>query len=512
MAYWKIFFVVISLLLAFPMEGGAANELPEIIKDFTPILAFVKRASRDVTIDAGALQGVKKGDLFTVYGKGEPIRHGTSVKGYKKRQLGLLQALRVKRHKTRCRVLKNTGPILVGAQVLRFSGLRVTLVPGHNVSLRGFQGFSRALKDALSSLQWVESTALPKYISGDLDPGRFGLDLIFVADASTLTVYGPDMSVLRKYDLDLGHRVENAPTKICLPTMLARSDLEPLGDIEGNMEQVAVANISGDELFEVYAITGDFLLTSRYKGAGQDEAFRVASQGEVPISMSVSGKDGILAVNILEEGIGLHSKVFRIGKDGLEELLGDVNLWLRFCLIDPDTGEWALIGQGYVPGREGGIQSPLYRLKVQDRKLLYEDELLSPPGFSLRRGVVWGKKFLFESRDGQVLFWESTKEGKKTPQVVTIDAQDRTMRPIFTLARPFVDRTGSSGMIVPMVQEGSRLSQLYVVFWKGGPRVRPYSEPLEGRVSGMDVVGGRLYIAITGQKGDTRLYMFSVSS
>ncbi|OCC15129.1 hypothetical protein DBT_1615 [Dissulfuribacter thermophilus] len=501
----RIFLIIFCTILPVQVFGQQIvqqqqEQLISIFEDLRPILAHIVSAKDKIVIDVGKIQGVKKGDLFSVYIKnGELISHGKKL-GFKKNFVGVLEVISTDQNRSTCRLISSRGPIKRGAEVERFTGLRATIVPKIPFAYPQVAILSKELKEQLWSLKWINSDSLPDDPDDIHDIGRFGLDLLFLVSKDGISVFSAPKRLLRFYAMDLSNMSRDNGAKLSVSQRLRKIDFKLIGALETDAKQVVVTDCDKNGLIEVYALIGDSLYVQEYGSSQLSYSIQVGEPYTELHSLSLWCKGAILAINVLEESVALHSKILKLSPDGIKNLVDDVNLWFRFA--PHETGEaMDLIGQEFV--NDQPLQyGRLYVLGVGPNGLIYQRNILCPKEFRLNKGFFFKKYYLFEDSKGNWII--QTLTGK----VKSIDpyGREQGFRPVFNLSVPYNNSPDHDSIIIPLYSAENDMTQLYILSLGDG-EVRPFSDPVEGKIIGLDALKQKIYLSVTRKDKGTFLFV-----
>lgn len=501
----RIFLIIFCTIL--PVQALAQqivqqrqDQLISIFEDFRPILAHIVSAKDNIVIDAGKIQGVKKGDLFSVYIKnGVLISHGKKL-GFKKNFVGVLEVISTDPNRSTCRVISSRGPIKRGAEVVRFTGLRATIVPKISYAYTQFVILSREVKEQLWSLKWINSDSLPDDPDKIRDIGRFGLDLLFLVSKDGISVLSAPKRLLRFYAMDLSNLSRGNAAKLTCSQRLKKIDFKLIGALEREAKQVAVTDCDKNGLIEVYALIGDSLYIQEYGSTQLSYSIQIGEPYTELHSLSLWCKGAILAINVLEDSVALHSKILKLSPDGIKNLVDDVNLWFRFP--PHETGEaMELLGQEFV--NDQLLQhGRLYVLGVGPNGLIYKKNLPCPKDFRLNKGFFSKKYYLFEDSKGNWIIQTLTGKVKSIEPY----GREQGFRPVFNLSVPYNNSPHHNSIIIPLYSAENDITQLYILSIEDG-QIRPFSDPVEGKIIGLDVLKQKIYLSVTRKDKGTFLFV-----
>jgi len=414
--------LVLSLSIIVLFVGKLFAALPQEVKsDLSHLSALVIGLDGDrVILDKGRAQGVKLGDLFTIYRKGQPVIHPETKKvlGYLKKPMALAEVVQVEENFATARILSRTGEFPVPTPAIRYGDIKILLV-ARNPKLA--QKYLPELENILSRSQIVYE---PQKTLGALSPvdlSREGINLVVYLEERALRLYDPRLNLLRVYTLpgvatitpSSPHPSATAPPAIpssgpapvrpgvpshpSLPaypsqkSLASRYPYTTLGYTQpqaprfrrvGRLPQVVadfeVGDLDGDGTPEVVYLTSKALYVARYRGK-RVATYEFKGFGKV-LNFSL-GPRGWIALNIYQEGQGLRSELLHFTNGALKPEIKGINLLLSFVDFNGDGRNDTLLGQTF--DEENFFGPRVYILSRKGNKITYREPLKVPTGFRL---------------------------------------------------------------------------------------------------------------------------------
>jgi hypothetical protein len=402
---------VMLFLLFFPSWGdvssvraapGPVGFYGEFLRDFLPIVAAVTDVSGTrLVLDKGRAHGVALGDLFEVYGRGDPVEDPLTGKvvGYLKRPMGVVQVIALEDQTSECRVVSGEGPFSVGQPSTRYSDMPAVVI-AETASARA-ETDRRIVMDSLPDLKWLE---YPESPAGLLDAHAFealGAVLLFSVGRDELKVYGPRLELLREYRrsgakgsekvqaverqflvLD-GKRADDRnrqrPPQVSLETLSPES-ARLIGRLPERAIQVEILDMDSDGGLEVAYLVPSGFYIAPFGGRGQVSAYEFQGPGRLA-GFSTGPEGRWIALNCIMDGTGMRSALLRFHDARLDVVQRDINLWLEFVDMDGDLRGEALLGQSF--NADVIFGSAVYGLRPEGHDLEYIDRIDVPKGFSL---------------------------------------------------------------------------------------------------------------------------------
>ena len=513
----RIFLLIPFWLLFFQTTPTIAIELDSLIEemaeDFRPVLGHLITIKKTIHIDVGSKEGVRLGDLFRVFIPSGQIDVDGKRKCFKRTQAGTLLVEKVEESRSVCSVLKQMRPFPKGSEVERYSGLRAAIlglgrgIPPESMSL------AMNLKKRLWWFDWVEDETLPETFDAMEDLRRHQLDIAFVLSKHGVFVYRTPKILIKSYSIRMNSSEAPMEERYTKAPFWRLTEMEKVAELPDLAKQVEIRDCNGDGLLEVYTLLGNELFFDKW-GDNTPRRIRVYSEPYwETISFSLSCRESLLAINNVEEGVGLHSSlVFFDGTDPDcqgKALVTDVNLWLKFSDSGGPGGEMKLWGEGYFSMGADRGEKRLFLL-APDRLggLDYLDEIEVPAKFSFKNGQVMGHYLFFKDEgthlvvlaiSGREVVWRKEIDLRKLKDAILL----------FPTSIPFNFNNLNNSLLVPVYFPVNNTSKLYLLDLHN-MRLNKASEPLDGKMIGLDLVKNRLYIAVRDEKGETTT-IFAIS-
>ncbi|HFC46975.1 MAG TPA: hypothetical protein ENJ63_03750, partial [Dissulfuribacter thermophilus] len=195
--------LILYYLLLIPVGLSEAADLDSVIrdisKDFRPILGHLVTAQKAIYIDVGSKEGVRPGDMFSVFVTQGQIEMGQKKKPSKRRYAGTILVEKVEETRSICTVLKRERPLPNGSEVERFSGLRAAILGLDSNIPSELMQLQMRLKKELWWFEWVDDEALPTSLDSMEDLSRYKLDIAFVISTSGVLVYRAPKVLMGNY-------------------------------------------------------------------------------------------------------------------------------------------------------------------------------------------------------------------------------------------------------------------------------------------------------------------------
>ncbi|MBX6422490.1 FG-GAP-like repeat-containing protein [Thermosulfurimonas sp. F29] len=427
--------IPLLLILGALITGKLLAALPpEIKSDLSPLSALVIGVDGNrVILDKGRIQGVRLGDLFTIYRKGQPVVHPETKKvlGYLKKPVALAEVVQVEENFATARILSRSGEFPVPTPAIRYGDIKILLVAQNR---RLAEKYLPELESVLSRSRILYE---PQRTLGALSPqdlSREGVNLVLYLEEGALRLYSPRLNLLRVYTLP---EVAPSPARTTLPSAAPSSQMVPspltaspyrksapsvttpvqpvsrpeilpqappsaqsapsrypyttLGYTRpqvprfrrvGRLPQVVadfeIGDLNGDGIPEVVYLTPKALYVARYQGALLAQ-YRFRGFGKV-LNFSL-GPRGWIALNIYQEGEGLRSELLHFTDGALKPEIKGINLILSFVDFNGDGRNDTLLGQTF--DEENFFGPRVYVLSRKGNKITYREPLTVPTGFRL---------------------------------------------------------------------------------------------------------------------------------
>ncbi len=412
------------------MVAGALAALPpDLREDLSPLSALVIGLDGDrLILDKGRAQGVKLGDLFTIYRKGQPVIHPETKKvlGYLKKPVARAEVIQVEENFATARLISRLGDFPIPTPAIRYGDAKILLV-AQNQALA--EKYLPELEKLFSRSRLLYE---PRKSLGALSPAELArekIDLVLYLESGAIRLYTPALNLIRVYTLPrlvapappkpafnpsapstyaAGTRAPQSPQKAVSPapapartlpqTVSPQSEVirsrYPYSTLSytlpqtprfrrvGRLPQVVadleIADLDGDGQPEVVYLTPKALYVARYRG-GLLSRYTFKGFGKV-LNFSV-GPRGWIALNIYQENTGLKSELLHFDGRDLRPEIQRLNLILAFMDFNGDGLNDTLLGQTFSP--EEFFGNKVYILGRKGREVVYKEELKVPAGFRL---------------------------------------------------------------------------------------------------------------------------------
>ncbi len=513
-------FLILSLILSFPVSGVASSApldtatYHKLVQDLRPVRATVFSADgKQVVIRCGSSTLVKKGDLFTVYGKGRPIGDPETgnILGFLKKPAALVQVVSVDEGLCVCRIVKSFLRVEPGLPATRFSEIKAAFFSSQRNSPAVLRLRDRLKKD-LPSIIWISKG------QGE----ETGADLVFRMESRELRIYGPDSELLWTYPLSTQTTMTDRARLISpgkrLPDVLSTDfpwkKLTLLGRLPARAIQVSVTDLDGDNAREIIYLTETGLYIGIFREKGLVSSFDIATPG-TPQGFSCLPGEGWLALNILIPKAGMASSLLRYRTRELILVQRDINLWLSF--VDKEGEGISFMGQGFDP--ETGYAQDLYLLSPADTGIQYASRPRLPMPIKIDK-ALWqdlncngvpelitldfdGKLRIFESG---LLLWS------QDPDIKTGMPKGKISHLV-----PCSRMGGRPALVICSLErdENDGPGVLHSLFWTGSEYAFSLpSKPFDGEICGISRDGnGGLIVAIgrndEGKGQETLIYLLN---
>ncbi|RKX61152.1 MAG: hypothetical protein DRP37_04325 [Thermodesulfobacteriota bacterium] len=376
----------------------------QLLKDFAPLSATVSEVSEySLILDKGKVHGVNAGDLFEVYGKGDPVfdPDNREIIGYIKKPLATIRVTQPEDSKSICEVVTARGPMSVGQPATRYSDMAAAFVTGSD--FRFANELRQDLEHAFPDLVWLDPSDVPSDVLDPQSMKTLGIVLLFALEQDGLKVYGPDPALLHEYpvfrtnsserqkystgtseELDYVERRYNTGNQK-FKTHLKSFDLGKarlVGRLPESAIQVDILDINGDNEFEIVYLLPSGLYIGHYGSPGEIASYRFGGPGRL-VGFSAVETHGWIVLNALLDGAGMRSMLLSYEDFRLSLIEDDINLWLSFVDRDGDGLKESLLGQSFDADIMFGAKA--YLMEPGHDGLKYRHRIASPKNFSVIR-------------------------------------------------------------------------------------------------------------------------------
>ena len=513
------------LFLAFTTVSLAWANLPvEVKKDLSPLSALVIGIDGEtVILDQGRAQGVKLGDLFTIYRKGQPVIHPQTKKllGYLKDPVAKAEIVRVEENFATGKLLYKKEDFPIPSPAIRFGDQKILLLASSGPEI---EPLIPELKEIFSQSHLIFET---RKTLGALSPAELiqkKIDFVLYLGQGEIRLYTSRLELIRAYSFPLitKPRAQRQPqaSPPYPPSPSSASGLRQEGRLPQVIIDFEMGDLNEDGTPEVVYLTPKALYVTRYRGELLAK-YRYQGFGQV-LNFSL-GPKGWIALNIYVDQEGLRSQLLRFDGQNLRPEIGDLNLILSFADFNGDGRYDTLLGQTYSPEKFFGPK--VYILGRREHHIFYQKELKVPEGFRILGGAfadldgdgyletifineekrlavyrATTKLWVSNRRVGGSLYVIRTSRGLSPPSNLNIPAEVNFLT---------LDLNGDGGKEVLLVanEKGGRNLFPGVPAYRSGEllvltyqnfafELRPFSEKFEGSIQGLGIFGPRLFVAL----------------
>lgn len=380
----------------------------QLLKDFAPLSATIAEISGySLILDKGKVHGVNKGDLFEIYGKGDPVLdpYDREIIGYIKKPLATIRVTKPEDSKSICEALTAQGPLGVGQPAMRYSDMAAAFV--ERSGLGSAHEFRHDLEHAFPDLIWLDPSDIPSDVLNPQSMKTLGIVLLFALEQDGLKAYGPDLCLLHEYpvykansaekqkyitntfeeideEIDyVEHRHDTVNQKF--KTHLKSFDLSKarlVGHLPENAIQVDILDLNGDDELEIVYLLPSGLYVGHYGSRGELASYLFCGPERL-VSFSAVKTHGWIVLNALLDGAGMRSMLLSYQDFTLSLIENDINLWLAFTDRDGDGLRESLLGQSFDADILFGTK--VYLMEPGPEGLKYRHRIASPKNFSVIR-------------------------------------------------------------------------------------------------------------------------------
>lgn len=352
----------------------------QIKKDFTSISGLIIGIEeKEIIIDKGSAQGVKVGDLFSVYKRGKKIVHPETQKtlGFTKELIGKMEITKVEENFAMGRVITQTEPFPVPTPISRFSDLKILIIsenpnPTENLYLILKTNLPDSTIIFEPNIKFSQIT--PEYLLSKK------IDLLFVEEENGIKVYNEKLELLKYYGTlsykkpIITHYRPSDQTSL-IEKKIAVIQPSILGRTKAEVVQAEFADLDNDGIPEMIYFNSQGVFIVKVKGEAL--AYYKPDGGQI-VNFSL-GHKGWIALNIYDERVGMRSEVLRFTSQGLVPVIKNINLILNFVDYTGRGIKDTLIGQTFDPDNFFGKE--IYILKREENQLVYAKKLELPEDY-----------------------------------------------------------------------------------------------------------------------------------
>ncbi len=489
----------------------------QIIRDFSPVSSVVLGVSgHSLILDTGKADGVNRGDLFEIYGRGSPVLSKTrEVIGYLKRPIATIRVIRTEDNRSTCRVVSTKAPLRVGEPATRYSDMTAAFV-SRSKSDSGKKLLGK-LEELFPDLIWLNPSDVPSDILDSRSMKTLGIDLLFALEPDGLKVYGPDLGLLHKYPAfrsggglpgrDLKGALAGKAKRWKFKTNIREFNLANahlIGRLLEDTIQIDILDLDGDGRPEIVYLLPSAIYVSPYRNQGRPVGYRFSGPGR-PVNFSASGPGGWIAVNVLIDGAGMRSMLLRYQHSSLRAVETDINLWLAFMDRDGDRRRESFLGQSFDVNAMFGAK--IYLMQASQKGISYIERIKEPRGFSVIRSI-WSDtngdgvpELCTVGRTGKLLVYENGELVWSSPGPISPGlSRDNLSKQLVSLD---IDRNGLPELLFSEVPErGPSLAgdSLMSLGWTAGEYVlKAVTPPVGAHICGLAEVQDQIILGVVWQ-------------
>lgn len=392
------FLIAILFLIKVNFSFGiiSSQVYEEIKKDFTSLSGLIIGIEdSQIIIDKGKAQGVKPKDIFTVYKRVKKIIHPETEKtlGFLKEVIGKIEITNLEENFAVGRVIFQKESFPVPTPIERLADSKILIISET-------QNFDENLHLILKNIL-PESTIIfdPNLKLNTLTPQYLlsqQYDLVFVIEDEGIKVYNYKLDLIRYYgSISYKASPKGSFSSTTTPSYPISSHLIPLlspkilGKTKEEVFQAEFIDIDSDNQPEMIYFNSKGLFIVKIKG--DVLAYYLPKTGKI-INFSV-GPSGWIALNILDENIGMKSEILKYSEHGLNPVITNINLILNFVDYAGTGIKDTLIGQIF--DSENFFGKEVYILKRENNNLIYAAQVKVPSDY---RNI--GSIFIDLDKDG----------------------------------------------------------------------------------------------------------------
>lgn len=534
--FFKRIFIltVIQLLLFFQLglaadgDAGYRSELLRLLSPFKATLASGGQGR--FVIDKGSSEGIKKGDLFTIYSKGDAIKDAKGkVLGETSTAIAKAKIVRVEPDYAEIsyNCIQNKCNLSAGLEAVRFKDASASFI---DVKGQGYELYEW-LRANLSFMNWQlyqQAIELPQ-------PNQVALQsqdaVVFVVRDGAVSVWSGGETIgsfAQKEPLPTKVQAEaQSDRQSYVPgvsaTRMGRLSLEnirhvgSLGFLTDHMEIVQMGK--GAALYFVYLSKN----TVYVQEAGKKErsTYHFTGFGDV---MNISiGQNGMIALNIFSKTDGFISQLLRYNEQNgtIEVLEKDIPYFFSFMDLNADGEKETLAGQNH--DKDSFWGSAIYRFEFNGKEVKKAGKFVAYSLFNLNGSFVGdfkgtgkdiygyyneGKKLVIADLKNEI--WESSETLGGSVKAVYYDSPGPsstvTQRNMIVWSQPALISTGGKTVAALAANEASmwniiggapQKGTVGILYFSGG-RVLFQKLPVDftGPIQSVFVYKDELYVVV----------------
>ena len=400
--YSKILFILTAIFLIFPNTVFSQSDiLKKMVHDLRPIEGvFIKTSENQNLINKGVKDGVKKGDLWTLFSEGKPVIDPVTNKdlGRLPVAIAVCKVIRTEEFFSEVEVkcLTKTCKIKSGQNAIRFKGIDVTFmdVGGKTYALY------ESIRAELPSLNWKGYQKLEKpynvsprpyevliftqnnrmtvwsgkeiLLFDTIEPTAKPVSQSTSMAAPQVTMQGEDEPLKRKTPIALGMMAPGLATNIEI------KDFRPVGSIDHLALNIGMFKSgTSDRSFFIYLNQK----TVYARAIDSTETYSYHYDGFGEILNMILGEDRRIVLNIYVEREGMHSMILSFEDGNFRVLARDINYILAMLDTNGDGVNDSLYGQNF--DEENFLGRSTYLLSLENGMVKRIKEIQKLPNFNL---------------------------------------------------------------------------------------------------------------------------------
>jgi len=529
-------------LLCLPLFAANFKDIESFKKDLSQMEASVIVVQKGVyTINKGIDNGIKQGELWTLYGEGIAVKDPKTGEflGNTANPSGYIIVTRPQQHFSEIEIkCKGKCDIKNNMTAKRFTDIPAVL---YDTSDLGADFYDK-IRGILPNLQWKGREVVT-------DPLKLKIpkeNLAFVAKSNGITLWsGGEVIGFYEFGQEETTQKQASPYSTKVSPYVSVPGISGISSSTGAIPGLRASGIRQQVMISSYRPVGSldqlvfnleifelekggsphfvyfFDNTLYVQSINSAKRYTYTYNGFGDIVSISAGPMGVIALNIYIKEEGVRSRILQFSGEGFMEIVKDEAYLFEFFDIDSNGEKETLLGQNY--DSKDFFGPGLWKLKITDKSLKRIDKFSAPSIFQLNGALIYdidrngildvgfylpARKFIVYQ--GNTVKWESPESlGGSIKSIIFEENPGMQVSPTRTLifwSQPAVLSHKDINAIVIPANEGTIWSMVggspkrggvgIIAPYAGGYRYHQLGTQFEGPVQSVFIYKDELYIVV----------------